>query len=74
MTTTYYVRPDMVLHREIVQRVKGKEVKATKLYQGGETLEKLTEEEAFKYQHLIEAEEQVKSRQSKTSGKKSNSE
>ncbi|MEM6614549.1 MAG: hypothetical protein AAF652_20350 [Cyanobacteria bacterium P01_C01_bin.72] len=69
MTTEYYVRPNMVLHREIVQRVKGKEVKGTKLYQGGETLEKLSIAEVKKYQHLIETEEQLQSRQAKTTAK-----
>ncbi|MEL6493557.1 MAG: hypothetical protein AAFQ41_00355 [Cyanobacteria bacterium J06623_7] len=65
MTTAYFVRPGMVLHRQIIQRVKGKEVRSTKPYQGGDALENLTESEAKKYKHLIETEEQVKSREPK---------
>lgn len=58
----YLVRPRMVLHRVVDQLVKGKRSKATKLYQEGEKLENLSEEEILRYQHLIETEEQAKSR------------
>ena len=61
--TEYYVRPVFQLHREVEKMVKGQKTKTTKLYQEGEKVENLTEEEIKKYQHLIESEEQVQSRQ-----------
>lgn len=64
-----YVRPSLQLHREVVKMVKGKKAKSTKLYQEGEKVENLTEEELKRYQHLIETDEQVKSRQPKTTRK-----
>ena len=52
--TEYYVRPSFQLHRQVEQMVKGKKIKGTKLYQEGDLVEKLTEEETIQYQHLIE--------------------
>ena len=56
---TYYVR-NYPLHKEIV--VKGRKSRQT--YRPGDAVE-LTPEEAKRYQHLIETEEQVKSREGK---------
>lgn len=69
--TDMYVRPKFQLHRIVEKLVKGKKTKATKLYQEGEKVENLTEEEVKKYQHLIESEEQKNSRQPKTTTRKS---
>lgn len=66
-----YVRPGFQLHREVSKMVKGKKAKSTKLYQENEKVENLTEEEAKRYQHLIESEDQVKSRNAKATAKKS---
>ena len=67
---TYYVRPKMQLHREVEKKVKGRATKAFKLYQEGEEISDLTDAELIKYQHLIESDKQVASRQpnKKTSG------
>ncbi|MDJ0591127.1 MAG: hypothetical protein QNJ72_14215 [Pleurocapsa sp. MO_226.B13] len=57
MSNKYYVR-DFPLHKEIVG-AGGR--KSRQVYQPGDAVE-LTEAEAFRYQHLIETEEQYKSR------------
>ncbi len=64
--TQYFVRPRFNLHREVETMVKGKKTKATKLYQEGEKVENLSEVEIKRYQHLLETEAQVKSREPKT--------
>lgn len=63
--TKYYVR-NLPLHLEKI--VNGK--KSRQVFQYGESVD-LSEEDAIKYKHLIETEEQYKSRQKTTSSKKS---
>lgn len=63
--TEFFVRPGFNLHREVIQKVRGKDTKVRKLYQSGEKVENLTLAEQRKYQHLIENGDQVKSRDSK---------
>lgn len=63
----YFVRPNLQLHRQVEVTVKGQKSKTTKLYQAEQKIENITDQEIKRYQHLIESEEQVKSRQSKTS-------
>lgn len=67
----FFVRSGMVLHRQVEQMVKGNKIKVNKLYQEGQKVEGLTDKELRQYQHLIESEEQVNSRQPKTTTKKS---
>lgn len=64
MSNKYYVR-DFPLHKEIVG-AGGR--KSRQIYQPGDAVE-LTEAEAVKYQHLIETEAQVKSRETKKGAK-----
>jgi hypothetical protein len=68
MSNKYYVR-DFPLHKEIVG-AGGR--KSRQVYQPGDTVE-LTEVEAIKYQHLIETEAQIQSRQLKTTKKATSS-
>ena len=56
---TYYVR-NFPLHKEII--VSGRKSRQT--YRPGDAVE-LTEVEFLRYQHLIETEEQIKSREGK---------
>ena len=57
-TKTYYVR-DFPLHKEIFDR-RGRKTRQT--FRPSETVD-LTEAEFLRYQHLVETEEQAKSRQ-----------
>ena len=54
---TYYVR-DFPLHKEIITNGR----KSRQTFGSGDSVE-LTDAEAIRYKHLIETEEQVKSRQ-----------
>ena len=64
-TKVYYVR-SLTLQREIIDPDDGS--KSLQGYKPGSKVE-LTEAEAIKYQHLVETEEQYKSRQPKTTKK-----
>ena len=72
--TDYLVRPGLQLHREVEVTVKGQKSKTTKLYQAEQKIENITDQEIKRYQHLIESEEQLKSRQPKTSKTKTTEE
>ena len=64
MATKYYVR-NFPLHKEIMGR-NGK--KSRQIYQQGDPVE-LNESEFPKYQHLVETEEQLNSRQKESKTK-----
>ena len=67
--TDYFVRPGLQLHREVEVTVKGQKAKTTKLYQAEQKVENISEAEIKRYQHLIESDEQVKSRQPRSKAK-----